>query len=66
MQAPEALCCDAGHLAERYALRGYDDSISFDAFLEIAREWSEQLTEFSSFDDRLNRAARLAARNPPT
>jgi predicted nucleic acid-binding protein len=57
----EALYRDAGNLAERYALRGYD-SVHLASFPEIAREAGAAGTEFSSFDDRLNRAARLAAR----
>jgi predicted nucleic acid-binding protein len=61
VQVTEAVCRDAGHLAERYALRGYD-SVHLACFLDIAREAGAADTEFSSFDDRLNRAARLAAR----
>ena len=61
VQVTAALCRDAGTLAERYALRGYD-SVHLASFLEIAREAGAADTEFSSFDDRLNRAARLAAR----
>jgi uncharacterized protein len=61
VQVTEALCLDAGDLAERYSLRGYD-SVHLASFLEIAREAGGADTEFSSFDDRLNRAARLAAR----
>ena len=57
----ESLCRDAGNLAERYALRGYD-SVHLASFLELARQAGTTETEFSSFDDRLNRAARLAAR----
>lgn len=61
VQVTEAVCRDAGNLAERYALRGYD-SVHLASFLEIAREAGATDTEFSSFDDRLNRAARLAVR----
>jgi uncharacterized protein len=57
----DALCRQAGDLAERYALRGFD-GVHLACFLEIAREAGHAQTEFSSFDDRLNRAARLAAR----
>lgn len=60
VQVTAALCRDAGNLTERYALRGYD-SVHLASFLEIAREAGPADTEFSSFDDRLNRAARLAA-----
>lgn len=61
IQVTEAVCRDAGTLAERYALRGYD-SVHLASFLEVAREAGAADTEFSSFDDRLNRAARLTGR----
>ena len=61
VQVSEGLCREAGNLAERYALRGCD-SVHLASFLEIAREVGVDDTEFSSFDDRLNRAARLATR----
>ena len=57
----DSLCREAGALAERYALRGYD-SLHLASFLELARQAGGADTGFSSFDDRLNRAARLAAR----
>jgi predicted nucleic acid-binding protein len=61
VEVSDALCTDAGQLAERYALRGYD-SIHLASFLEVARQTGAADTEFSSFDDRLNAAARRAAR----
>lgn len=61
VQVTEVLCRDAGNLAERYALRGYD-SVHLASFLEIAREAGAADTEFSSFDDRLTRAARQSVR----
>ena len=61
VQATEALCRNAGNLAERYALRGYD-SVHLASFLKVARQAGTAETEFSSFDDRLNGAARRAAR----
>lgn len=61
VQVSEALCKDAGQLAERYALRGYD-SVHLASFLEVARQAGVADTEFSSFDDRLSGAARRAAR----
>ena len=61
VEVTDALCKDAGQLAERYALRGYD-SIHLASFLEVARQAGVADTEFSSFDDRLNTAARGAAR----
>lgn len=61
VQATEALCHDAGDLAERYGLRGYD-GVHLASFVAIAREAGAADTEFSSFDERLNRAARMVAR----
>jgi uncharacterized protein len=61
VQVTESLCKDAGQLAERFALRGYD-SVHLACFLEVAREAGVAETEFASFDDRLTRAARRAAR----
>ena len=49
---------EAGELAERYRLRGYD-SVHLASFAEIARQAEARATRFSSFDDGLNRAARL-------
>ena len=60
VQVTDALCKDAGQLAERYGLRGYD-SVHLASFLEVARQAGPADTEFSSFDDRLNHAARRAA-----
>ena len=57
----DSLCREAGALAERYALRGYD-GLHLASFLELARQARGGDTDFSSFDDRLTRAARLAAR----
>jgi predicted nucleic acid-binding protein len=61
VQVTEALCREAGNLAERYALRGYD-SVHLASFIEVARQAGIPDTEFSSFDDRLNGAARRAAK----
>lgn len=61
VQVTEALCRESGNLAERYALRGYD-SVHLACFLEVARQAGVADTQFSSFDDRLNGAARRAAR----
>jgi predicted nucleic acid-binding protein len=56
------LCREAGELAERYELRGFD-SIHLASFAEMLRalQGSDDV-EFSSFDDRLNAAARKLAR----
>jgi predicted nucleic acid-binding protein len=61
VRVTDALCRDAGNLAERYALRGYD-SVHLACFLEIVREAGAADTGFSSFDDGLYRAARRAVR----
>jgi predicted nucleic acid-binding protein len=61
LEATETLCRAAGDLAERYALRGFD-SIHLASFAEIARRAGVRDTRFSSFDDRLNQAARSLAR----
>lgn len=57
----DALARDAGQLAERYALRGYD-SVHLASFLEVARQAGVADTEFSSSDDHLNAAAGRASR----
>jgi predicted nucleic acid-binding protein len=62
VQVTESLCRDAGNLAERYGLRGYD-SVHLASFLEVARRAGVPAAEFSSADDRLNAAARRAARS---
>jgi uncharacterized protein len=62
--ATNALCRVAGDLAEKYALRGFD-SIHLASFAEVARRAGPRQTQFSSFDDRLNEAARRLARRLP-
>ena len=52
---------EAGELAERYALRGFD-ALHLASFAEVARRAGPAQTRFSSFDDRLNKAARDVAR----
>jgi uncharacterized protein len=56
-----ALCREAGALAERYRLRGYD-SVHLASYAHVARSPGAPDARFSSFDDRLNRAARSLAR----
>jgi predicted nucleic acid-binding protein len=53
------LAREAGELAERYALRGFD-GVHLASFLDLRRRNPDIL--FSSFDARLNRAARSAVR----
>jgi predicted nucleic acid-binding protein len=55
-----AVCKNAGDLAERYRLRGFD-AIHLASFLQLAREGRD--VEFSSFDSRLNRAAASVLRS---
>ncbi len=57
----ESLSREAGDFAERYALRGFD-SLHLASFAEMVRRSDSRETRFSSFDDRLNKAARLVAR----
>jgi predicted nucleic acid-binding protein len=56
-----AICREAGNLAERYRLRGYD-SVHLASYIEVVRRASVAETQFSSFDQRLNRAARTAVK----
>ena len=62
LDVTEAISQAAGDLAEQYRLRGYD-SVHLASFLEVARRAGAGETHFSSFDDRLNRAAKAAARS---
>jgi uncharacterized protein len=48
----------AGDLAEKHALRGFD-SLHLASFLYLRGTGLEQPAQFSSFDDRLNGAARI-------
>jgi uncharacterized protein len=61
LETTDTLSRTAGDLAERYALRGFD-SIHLATFAEVARRAGAHDTRFSSFDDRLNRAARKLTR----
>jgi predicted nucleic acid-binding protein len=56
-----AICRDAGDLAERYRLRGFD-SLHLASFATVVRGAPGLKTTFSSFDDHLNRAARALVR----
>ena len=61
LEATDALCRAAGELAERHGLRGFY-SIHLASFAEVARRAGTADTQFSSFDDRLNQAARKVTR----
>jgi predicted nucleic acid-binding protein len=58
----DAVWRQAGELAERHSLRGFD-SIHLASYLSLRVRQEVTPVEFSSFDDRLNRAARLEARS---
>jgi predicted nucleic acid-binding protein len=61
LEASHALCRTAGELAEKYGLRGFD-SIHLASFGEVARRAGVADTRLSSFDARLNVAARKMTR----
>jgi uncharacterized protein len=61
LEASNAVCRTAGALAELYGLRGFD-SIHLASFAEVARRAGVAGTRFSSFDARLNVAARKLTR----
>jgi predicted nucleic acid-binding protein len=61
LDATDALCRTAGELAEKYRLRGFD-SIHLASFADVARRAGIDDTRFSSYDARLNDAARRIAR----
>ncbi len=56
IDATSAVCGEAGDLAEQYRLRGFD-AVHLASFAEVARGIGPGHARFSSFDDRLNRAA---------
>jgi len=57
----DALCREAGELAERHRLRAYD-SVHLASFLTIARGAGAEEVRFSSSDERLRGAASAARR----
>jgi predicted nucleic acid-binding protein len=61
IDATDALCRTAGEFAEKYALRGLD-SIHLASFSSVATRASVAQTRFSSFDVRLNAAAKSLSR----
>ena len=61
LEATDSLCRAAGELAEKYSLRGFD-SIHLASFAEVSRRAGADDTRFSSFDDRLNHAAKKVTR----
>jgi len=61
LEVTDTLSRMAGDFAERYRLRGFD-SIHLASFAEVARRAGPRETQFSSFDERQNRAARTLTR----
>ncbi len=61
LEATDSLSRAAGEFAEKYSLRGFD-SIHLASFAEVSRRAGTRNTRFSSFDDRLNQAARKVTR----
>ena len=57
----DSLCREAGELTEQFGLRGFD-GIHLASFAQVARETGIEEASFSSFDDRLNEAARRLRR----
>jgi predicted nucleic acid-binding protein len=57
VEVTSALSRQAGDYAERYRLRAYD-GLHLASFAEVVREAGREHTDFSSFDQALNRAAR--------
>jgi predicted nucleic acid-binding protein len=51
---------EAGDLAERFGLRGFD-SLHLASFVSLLSRSDDDEIEFSSFDDRLNKAAKSLA-----
>lgn len=62
VEVTSALCREAGNLAERYRLRGFD-SVHLASFADVLRTIGPIPVRFSSFDDPLNRAARALTRS---
>ena len=60
MEITHAICRAAGDLADRHGFRGFD-SVHLACYLDVVNASAPALVTFSSFDERLTRAA-LAAR----
>ena len=56
----DSISRSAGDLADRFELRGFD-AIHLASFVEVLARAGDEDVQFSSFDDRLNRAARKLA-----
>jgi predicted nucleic acid-binding protein len=60
LRLTDSLSRTAGDLADRFELRGFD-AIHLASFVEVLARAGDEDVQFSSFDDRLNRAARKLA-----
>lgn len=61
LAATDVLCRSAGALAETYGLRGFD-SVHLASYAEVVERAARGDVNFSSFDERLNQAARKLSR----
>ncbi len=61
VEVTASLCREAGELAERLRLRGYD-SVHLASFAEIVRRGRAGATVFSSYDQRLDLASHTVLR----
>lgn len=61
VEVTSALCREAGALAERYGLRGFD-SVHLASYAQVIGSPGGRGARFSSFDEPLNRAARALSR----
>ena len=61
IEVTASLCREAGELAERLHLLGYD-SVHLASFADVVRRAGARETRFSSYDDALNRASRTILR----
>ena len=61
VEVTASLCREAGELAERHGLRGYD-SVHLASFAEVVRHAGTREARFSSYDEALNRASRTVLR----
>ena len=61
LEVTHAVCREAGDLAERFRLRGFD-GLHLASFADVYRRAARPDTRFSSFDIRLNEAAQKLSR----
>lgn len=61
LDATAALCVEAGEMAEKYGLRGFD-SIHLASFARIVERAAPRNVTFSCFDERLSTAAQRLMR----